>query len=785
MKLNQESWHETTPVNLPSLIVDMTVSVESGLFFIGAWQDPENQVASFGVLDSGNPDNLIALFPAHPTRRLCKTLRRHAPDNDALNGIAMEGFVAFMPLRVKDHVQLAMHLHDGSSETITQLVIDNNAINTEDLDRIWPHSGALFLHLAEQVLPPDHGLTQRLREQAARTNLSPPTMFIDKALQVESALFCFYGWSPHGEASISRLWLFTTVERIDLTSRIHRLQRTDLAAIFPNLGDALHGFFFLLVQPPEAMRDASLLLETVHGETASLPLLTHSASWTEGESLLRSLWSQTFDDLPVLLEQSRALRLTRLTERLIRLQARLMTSYHGTLSVNTHEVMSHGFFALDRAWALGAGGLLLMGWRFDPCHRVQTIHLHALCGLSVNITDRLFAVPRPDVVEAYRSRFPEIPPDTGFICLIPLPTAPGDMRFIQLRRASGGSRWLRLPDTRQALSGLALVHDIFNHVFNPGRMRHRLHALFDQHLGPAITAIAAAPPPPPERIETVVFGTPPSAPKVSVLVPLYGRYDFLRHQLAQFADDPDFQTVDLLYLVDDPRILNDTLELAAAVGYPLFGLPFRVVHAGANLGYAAINNLGARLARAETLLLLNSDVIPLHPGWLGILLAALERLPEAGAVAPLLLFPEGGIQHAGMVVRERPRFPGFLFNQHPGKGHLWNGPDTPLEQAMLSAACLLLRTADYLDGGGLDEGYRVGDYEDSDLCLRLRQRGQRLYLEPGAKLCHLERQSQGLAEWGERRLLLSLYNAWRFGEKIRSGQLPAPIDPASTHACAS
>lgn len=335
------------------------------------------------------------------------------------------------------------------------------------------------------------------------------------------------------------------------------------------------------------------------------------------------------------------------------------------------------------------------------------------------------------------------------------------------------SRWLRLPDTRNPLSGSALVREILSWVPQPRRIGRRLYTLFDGHLGPALNTIAPSRIPRAEHIESIDFGNPPHQSRVSILVPLHGRYDFLRHQLAQFADDPDFQTVDLLYLVDDPSILADTLELAATV-QPLFGIPFRVVHAGVNLGYAAINNLGARLARADALLLLNSDVIPLHPGWLGTLLDNLEQLPEAGAVAPLLLFPEGAVQHAGMVAGEHPAFPGFLFNLHPGKGQPWTGSDAPSVQAMLTAACLLLRTADYRACGGFDERYRVGDFEDSDLCLTLRQRGKRLYLVPAAKLCHLERQSQQLAELGGLRMLLTLYNAWRFGDKICTGQLPDP-----------
>lgn len=772
-RLPVELENETTDTGLPNLLIDMIVRVESGLFILGGLHDPGNKVESFGLLAVGNQNDLIAFSPPHPALRLLRTLRRSPTDAEHRRNIEIEGFVAFLPSKAGARVRLATRLRGGALQVGTHSIFDHSTLDSEGLNAIWPHSGTLFLNLAERVLPPGHGLTLRLRDHARLARLTPPTLCLDQVLQTESALLCLYGWSPHPETSIRRLVLMTAEERIDLTRRIHRIPRPDLAATFPELVNASFGLFLMLVMPPKSRQDASLFLETTHGETAVLALSPRAVAWTDCEFLMRSLWPQTLGDLPILLEQSLALGQTRLAERLVRLRTSLIATYHGTLPLSTHEVMSHGFFAIDRAWALGAGGLLLMGWRFDSHGRCSAIHLHSPGGPSVDITDRLFAVPRPDVAEAYRSRFPEIPGDTGFVCWVPLPTEPGEIRLVGLRRTSRVTQWLRLPDTRHAPSGLALVHEIFNHVPHPRRMRRRLHALFDAHLGPAISAIAPRPPPKPEQIEIIVFGTPPAAPRVSILVPLYGRYDFLRHQLAQFADDPDFQDVDLLYLVDDPHILNDTLELATVIA-PLFGLPFRIAHAGANLGYAAINNLGARLARAETLLLLNSDVIPLHPGWLGTLLNTLAQLPEAGAVAPLLFFPEGAVQHAGMVAGEHPMFPGFRFNLHPGKWQPWIGTETPSEHVMLSAACLLLRTTDYLTCGGLDEGYRVGDFEDGDLCLELRQRGKRLYLAPASKLCHLERQSQRLADLGDWRMLLTLYNAWRFGDKIRTGQLPDP-----------
>ena len=98
---------------------------------------------------------------------------------------------------------------------------------------------------------------------------------------------------------------------------------------------------------------------------------------------------------------------------------------------------------------------------------------------------------------------------------------------------------------------------------------------------------------------------------------------------------------------------------------------------------------------------------------------------------------------------------------------------------MLTAACLMVRTDDYRKTGGLDEGYVVGDFEDSDLCLKLRNMGKRLYLAPKVRLWHMERQSQNTAEIAGSRQLITLFNGWRYRRKIDRGEL---ADPRQTDA---
>jgi GT2 family glycosyltransferase len=67
----------------------------------------------------------------------------------------------------------------------------------------------------------------------------------------------------------------------------------------------------------------------------------------------------------------------------------------------------------------------------------------------------------------------------------------------------------------------------------------------------------------------------------------------------------------------------------------------------------------------------------------------------------------------------------------------------------------------YDEVGGLDEGYIIGDVEDSDFCLKLRARGSGSYYAPSVELYHLELRAQNLEGSTDWRASLNLHNAWR------------------------
>lgn len=257
-----------------------------------------------------------------------------------------------------------------------------------------------------------------------------------------------------------------------------------------------------------------------------------------------------------------------------------------------------------------------------------------------------------------------------------------------------------------------------------------------------------------EQVEEL--GARPARPDVSVIVPLYRRVDFVEHQLAQFVHDPEMFDVDLVYVLDSPELATGFLAEAKRL-YRFFGLPFRVVVLSHNGGFSTANNFGASVADGRLLMLMNSDVFPDRPGWLSRLVAFHDARPDVGAVGPKLVYEDESIQHAGMYFDRRPGASEWT-NEHFYKGlhRTFHAASVSRPVPAVTAACMLIDADLYRRLDGLRGMYVQGDYEDSDLCLRLTGAGRVNWYCADVELYHLEGQSYPTPL----RLMNGAYNRW-------------------------
>jgi GT2 family glycosyltransferase len=403
--------------------------------------------------------------------------------------------------------------------------------------------------------------------------------------------------------------------------------------------------------------------------------------------------------------------------------------------------------ALELALPDGEGGVFLRGWLRDPLRLVESLELRGPGGTVALPHEALHRLPRPDLAEALRAA-PQGDggPRPGFVAHLAQPGfAPGSLQFaLELRLGSGQRLTLAappgaLPPTR--------ARDLVLGTVDPAEATP---ALLDACLSPAIARLHRAAMAEPGTSTRIDLGPAPRArrrPAATVVVPLYKNLSFLRAQLAGFARDPAFRGAtapELVYVLDSPEQRAEVEALLHGLAL-LHALPLTLLVQDRNRGYAAACNAGAAIAGAPLLLMLNSDVLPEAPGWFAPLRRRLSRDARLAALGPKLLYADGtAIQHAGLCFAPMPDGSGWGSN-HYFKG--WPRHHAPACRARrvpaVTGAAMLLRRDAFEAVGGFCTDYVLGDFEDSDLCLKLRARGHEIGYEPASELLHLERQSIG------------------------------------------
>lgn len=408
--------------------------------------------------------------------------------------------------------------------------------------------------------------------------------------------------------------------------------------------------------------------------------------------------------------------------------------------------------SLDMALDDHSGGLFLRGWLRDPLGLVTGLSLRSGFGDQPLPADSLIRFARPDLVKKFADA-PHGSPGlkAGFVAHLPdAALRPAAQWTLRARLATGDLMTLVAPPA----------------VTSPVLARDRiLGAIAPAHVTPDILARCIALPV--ERLhrrvmaarraaEVVRIGAPVPAPVISLIVPIYRNVHYLRHQLLSVARDPTLAEAELIYVLDSPEQRED-LEHMLRGYHRLTRLPLTLVVQPMNYGYGSACNAGAAEARAPVLLLLNSDVVPAARGWVRPLLAALREQPRLAAVGPKLLFANGSLQHAGL--RFERTDSGQWYNAHFYKGFPRSFPaaQVPREVPGITGAAFCVRQEAFRAVGGICTDYVVGDYEDSDLCLRLRADGGGIGYIPGSELFHFERQSISMHA-GYTRTLAATYN---------------------------
>ncbi len=230
---------------------------------------------------------------------------------------------------------------------------------------------------------------------------------------------------------------------------------------------------------------------------------------------------------------------------------------------------------------------------------------------------------------------------------------------------------------------------------------------------------------------------PPDA-SVSIVVATRDAAGHLRRFLASLAETAPAAE---LVLVDNGSRNPEALRLldgAATAGA-------KVIRDDRPFNFAALANLGARASTGEALVFANNDIVFADPGWLAALLAPLAD-EETGVTGARLLYPDGRVQHGGVVLAGEARV------RHAERFLPWWRPGYERRQRMtvpataVTGALLATRRAVFDAVGGFDAARYGVLYNDVDFCLRVARQGLGVLYVPAAEAVHAESVTIGVSQ---------------------------------------
>lgn len=222
-------------------------------------------------------------------------------------------------------------------------------------------------------------------------------------------------------------------------------------------------------------------------------------------------------------------------------------------------------------------------------------------------------------------------------------------------------------------------------------------------------------------------------PLVSIIVPTKDQLPILQRCVESLLEKTRYPNYELLIVDNDSQTAEAQAWLKSVEGWGEDRI--RVLRFPHPFNYSAINNMAAAAARGEYLVLLNNDTAILRGDWMDAMLNHALR-PEVGVVGAKLLYPDGRIQHAGVLLGLRgPADHPFTDEAMDAPGYMQR-LQVDQNYSAVTAACLMIRKSLYEEVGGLDEeNFRVS-YNDVDLCLKTRQAGYLTVWTPHAVVMH-------------------------------------------------
>lgn len=222
------------------------------------------------------------------------------------------------------------------------------------------------------------------------------------------------------------------------------------------------------------------------------------------------------------------------------------------------------------------------------------------------------------------------------------------------------------------------------------------------------------------------FSVDLSAPKVSIIIPVYGQTHFALNCLDSLARLQTRYSVEV--------IVADDASPAASQTEALKVIPWiRYERRAANGGFLECCNWAVSQARGEFVILLNSDT-RVVAGWLDELVEAFDLFPKAGMVGSKLFNADGTLQEAGGIFWRDGTAHNYGRNADPNRPQYCFARQADF----ISGASIAIRRSVWDEMGGFDPEYKPAYCEDADLAFRLRRAGHEVWFIPTSRAIHYE-----------------------------------------------
>ncbi|EGO2678901.1 glycosyltransferase family 2 protein [Enterococcus faecalis] len=234
---------------------------------------------------------------------------------------------------------------------------------------------------------------------------------------------------------------------------------------------------------------------------------------------------------------------------------------------------------------------------------------------------------------------------------------------------------------------------------------------------------------------------------VSIIIPTKNGYKDVQRCVSSIIEKTTYQNYEIIMADNgstDPKIH----ELYAEFEQQLPGR-FFVESIDIPFNFSTINNRAAKKAHGEYLLFLNNDTEVITENWLTLMVSFAQQ-ERIGCVGAKLLYPNNTVQHAGVILG----LGGVAGHGHYGYPHgdlgYFGRLAINVNYSAVTAACLLMKKADFDAVGGFEEAFTVA-FNDVDLCLKVQALGHDNVWLHEAELYHFESQTRGYDDKGKKK----------------------------------